>query len=226
MKNQQVYNELSNLVANKFFQKSEKLHFGDLEINDFSICFKVQAAETSHRYGVYVKIPKFNLYSTGKNHIMPLNDLDRSIAEEEFKSLTYLSKRWNTKDLTVRFVNPRDFFSDYNAIITDIANGEDLFAKLKNWDLKQRIKNNNVDNPINTILTRLAISLSKFHRTPQKKEIFNAEKIVRKIKRFCSQLEKFKVNINFLDQILQKTGTVRNFVYPTRFAVSFLICFL
>ena len=63
--NKQIYNELSEYVANEFFAVNstvKDIEFGPLEINYFSFCFWVNATFDSGQQGMYVKIPKIILY--------------------------------------------------------------------------------------------------------------------------------------------------------------------
>ena len=106
--NKQVYNLLSKVVAEEFLHSGgEKGHleYIPLEINDFSICFGVNVVNDLSPRGIYVKIPKADLYKKEKRLIMPLSAEDRDFAEDEYRSLMYLSKHWESEELKVEFIN-------------------------------------------------------------------------------------------------------------------------
>lgn len=103
---------------------------GPLEINYFSICFRVDVAGGANSKGFYVKIPKVDLYATEKKDIFPLTGADRGFAEAEYESLMCVSQYWRSDDIGVSFVRPVCFLREYNAIVMERVYGKDFFPDL------------------------------------------------------------------------------------------------
>lgn len=217
--NEQIYNELSKYVVDKFLtgvSSLERIECGPLEINCFSVCFGVNAISHKDRRGVYVKIPKIILYRRENEKIMPLSDDDKELAENEYRALVYLSRYWCNDDLNVRFVQPLGFLKEYNAIITERFYAKHFFEMFRRFDLKRRLKKGT--DSTHLVMARLGKALSKFHQTAIRECKFDVESVLIKMESCCSQLKSFGVAPEFIDKTvlrLRKLNSLKIYTHHT-----------
>lgn len=216
--NEQIYKKLSAMVTDQFIAKSNiagNIKCGPLEINDFSICFGIDLLGDHGPKGVYVKIPKADLYKKEKRDIFPLTDDDRRFAEEEYQSLVYLSQCWDSRDLNVEFVKPVGFIKEYNAIVTEKVYATDLFKLFRRRDLIRRLNSDNKNDPMCSILFRIGTALYRFHQNSMKEVKFNPNEMVSKVDNYCSRLKSFGIDHNFLDNIIARLLKFEDYIPPT-----------
>lgn len=216
--NEQVYKKLSAMVTDQFITKSNiagNIKCGHLEINDFSICFGIDLLGDHGPKGVYVKIPKADLYKKKKKEIIPLTDEDRRFAQEEYQSLIHLSKLWRSNDSSVSFVKPLEFIKEYNAIVTEKVYATDLFKLFRRRDLIRRLNSDNKNDPMHSILFRIGTALSRFHQNSKKEVRFNPNEMVSKVNNYCSPLKSFETDHNFLNNIIARLLKFEDYMPPT-----------
>ncbi len=216
--NHQVYKKLSRFVVEQFLTKSdyqENIEYGPLEINDFSICFGINVQGNSTPEGVYVKIPKADLYKKARREIMPLTDKDLKAAEEEYHSLIHLSKFWKADDIQVRFVEPLGFLNEYNAIVTSRVYADYIFRTFRRWDLMGKLQPGTHQDPMHNMLFRIGTALFRFHQTSIHDNVFRVDETLGTIKHYCAHLDTFKVSRAFLDNIIASVETLRGFKAST-----------
>jgi hypothetical protein len=222
--NQQIYERLSRLVARKFLLTDDEfkrnVDYGPLEINDFSICFEVDVIGRTGPEGIYVKIPKENLYRKGSTNILPLTDNDREFAEKEYQSLAYLAKFWRSEDTRVRFVELLGFVKEYNAIITKRVYASNLFKAFRRWDLAGRIKPNGRIDPIHRFLTRIGAALNRFHETSIEYKKFDINNTLSKISLYFLQIQSFGIDSKFVDSISSILETLNGHSATTQFSTT------
>jgi hypothetical protein len=218
--NEQIYKRLCSQIAQGFFDRhyntKENIRCRPLEMNDFSICFEISFHGNSAQRGIYVKIPKADLYKREKKTIMPLTHEDRQFATDEYRSLEKLSRLWQSDDINVMFLKPLGFISEYNAILTQKVDARALFRILRRWDLVRRVKSGKVDDPAHNILWRIGIALSRFHQVSPKESIFSVHSSLLKMERYCLQLQAFSVDRNFLEALKSRFRTFKDFRVRTQ----------
>ncbi len=204
--NGSVYKKLSNIVVNQFFDGNDKGHikYGPLAINDYSICFGISGIENLGPSGVYVKIPKADLFLKNPRTILPLTDADRKFAEAEYSSLVHLSKFWQSDDIGVSFVKPISFLKDYNAIITRRIYAKDFFRFFRKDDLAGRLGLNKGNRQIRDALFRIGTALHRFHKTSLKDDIFRADRVLEKIEYYCACLTASGISSKFCNNVITK----------------------
>ena len=93
MPNQTVQERIIKEILKVYVRRNEDLGqvssvtYGSLEINQFSICFRLSAMFGDARRSFYVKIPKWDMYRKTERTIMPLTESDKSFAADEYRSL-------------------------------------------------------------------------------------------------------------------------------------------
>jgi len=87
--NQQLHKQLQDVVVDRLAEHGVHGQVKNdlpLQINYFSICFRLEIEADSKSFKYYVKIPKANLLLMDENNILPLTKDDRRMAEEEYRS--------------------------------------------------------------------------------------------------------------------------------------------
>jgi hypothetical protein len=225
--NQQIYEKLSRLAVEQFLvtdrsaQNIKRIDYGPLEINDFSICFGITAIEEAGLKGIYVKIPKVDLYKKDNREIMPLTEEDRRFGEEEYQSLMYLSQLWRTEELDIRVVRPLGRLQEYNAIVTERVYAKDILHTFRRWDLFKRLRSDNQKDPLPNILFNLGVTLFSLHKNSMKEGTFKAEKTLLKIEHYCGQLKSFGIDSDFIDMILARIRMSKGYTASTQVTKTF-----
>lgn len=208
--NVKAYQELKAFVKNLFNSVSfQRLEFGKLEINDFSICFGANAFVDGVEKGFYVKIPKDNLYLKQQKTIFPITPTDKSFALAEYESLRILDKHWSSGD--IEFVKPVSFLEEYNAIITERVYGKDLLYDFRKYDIWGRVYNTGGNEYLENILFNYGESLNAYHKIFAKEAVFNGAVVCQKILKYCRLLQAKKVDERFIDKILFRIDSMNNF---------------
>lgn len=222
--NNEIYNKLCGIVTEHFLSGSSvngDVRFGQLEINDFSICFgidvNIESGGESGSKGLYVKIPKANMFLKEQSNrtILPLTDADRKFGEAEYNSLVYISKAWQSDDLNISFVKPLGFIKDYNAIVTRRIFAGDIFKVFRKDDLLGRLHIDNHNNRMHDSLFRIGKALARFHNNSLTDGVFTTMEAQRKIELYCSRLRTFGINSNFLNNIVTGIRKLRNYMCAT-----------
>lgn len=204
LSNVQTYKELVMIVVDKYIGNKnikKKIECTELEVNDFSICFGIDVIDHFIPRGVYVKIPKVDLYKQENKTIMPITLDDRNFAEEEYRSLTHLSQIWRCDDINISFVRPLGFLEEYNAIITERAYGEYLFKAFRRWDLIARMIRGHREDLVNGIMLRIGKALYRFHESSKKESMLRVGRILSKIRSYMPKIASFGVSSQFLKTI-------------------------
>jgi hypothetical protein len=216
--NQEIHGRLCKVVLEKFLSKDEfcgHVYCGPLEINDFSICFKMDVKDRSKCNGVYVKIPKENLYKKSSKQITPLSTDDRKFALGEYRSLVHLLKFWRSDDINVFYVKPLTFISEYNAIVTELAYGKDLFREFRRYDVRWRLRTYETSNKMHGILFRLGKGLRRFHETSMREERFSSDATFGKVQERCFDLRSLGISCGVLDKILTSVDSLEGYFAAT-----------
>ena len=219
--NESVHKKLSQLVLDNCVSKisnTASASCGSLEINDFSISFGIAVNGHSEREGVYVKIPKADLFlrgEGGRKDILPLSDADRKLAEAEYHSLTHLSQYWRSEDIRVSFVEPMGFLKDHNAIVTRRVYGRDFYQIYRKCDLLRRLWKRDKIDRAGDLLHRIGVALSRFHETSNRESAFKMEGIINKIEHYFLELKLLGIDRNFINDIKLKLNGFRNLETPT-----------
>jgi len=111
------------------------------------------------------------------------------MAEEEVTSLHSLVEDWRSDDIGVSWVRLYDFFPQYNAIVTDAAEGKDAFALFRKLDLRRRFGWQNDSERLCAAMTRLGTALRRFHQKNAKKIFFRLDELLPKLERYCNEIE-------------------------------------
>lgn len=209
--NESLYNTLCRHVAETYFsdvRSQTAIDRGPLQLNYFSATFWMDLKGQEGRRGVYVKIPKIILYAKACETITPLNDDDRILGENEYRSLLHLSRFWRNDALNVRFVKPLEFIKEYNAIVTERFYARHLFKTFRRCDLKGRLRKRH--DAVHPVMARLGEALAGFHQTSIRECVFDAEATLTKMRTYCSYLKSFGVARKFIDTLVARLGTLRN----------------
>lgn len=214
--NDSIYKKLSITVVNQFFDGNDngRIKYGPLEINDYSTCFGINGIENSGTTGLYVKIPKVDLFLKNPRTILPLTDADRKFAEAEYSSLVHLSKFWQSDDIGVSFVKPISFLKDYNAIITRRIYAKDFFKFFRKDDLAGRLGLNKGNRQIRDVLFRIGTALHRFHKTSLKDDVFRADGVLKKIEYYCACLTAFGISNKFCNNAITKIKGLDDYRIP------------
>jgi len=221
--NNEVYKKLCGIVAKQFLSGNGvngNIRFGELEINNFSICFGAGVNGESGSKGVYVKIPKADLFLKEHRTILPLTDADRKFGEAEYNSLVHISKYWQSDDLSISFVQPIGFLKDYNAIVTRRIFAGDIFKVFRKYDLLRKVHINGRNNLMHDSLFRIGKALARFHNTTLTERIFTTGKTQKKIELYCSQLRSRGINGNFLDNIITGIRRLKDYRFNARITTT------
>ncbi len=219
-KNQEVYGRLAELVVEQYLPKINsqgRVTYGPLEINDFSICFWLNVDGENGLRGVYVKIPKHDLFKK-KREIYPLTDNDRNLSKEEYRSLLDLSQFWSN-DLRVQFIKPLGFVKEYNAIVTERVFATYFLGKYRQVDISNRFKILSQTDRIQRIMWRLGKALTTYHQTSIRESGFSMDQIVLKIKQNLSRLNSSGLDIKYSNKLLKRLIAFQDFtekIYITK----------
>lgn len=208
MTNHQVYDAVSSSVRERFFDNDRGVKFGPLEMNYFSFCFGAEISCQGLRKGVYVKIPKADLYIDGRSSIIPISEQDRQLARNEYESLSYLEQHWAAQDLRVFSPRPLCFLEEYNVIITERFYADELFQIFRNQDLKRRIKTSH-DCCMMEYMGRLGIALARFHQKDIVRCEVDLKPLISKMKTLVARLESLGADAGLMDRLGMKLFTLK-----------------
>ena len=187
---------------NKHHLQAANIEYGPLEVNQFSICFRLSLTETDDYRELYVKIPKWDMYKETNRCIMPLTTADKCFAADEYRSLRLMETEWQGAELSVRFAKPVCFLRSYNAIVTERFQGEDFFALYRLWDHHGRgFRKGNGGDPVHAAMQRIGSALGKFHSSGQKPAKFDSSGFIKKIKFYVKKLQQHGCRVNVLNDI-------------------------
>jgi len=214
--NELIYESLSKKVAEQFFSRNcdqRELKYSQLEINNFSICFGIDTSSIGTK-GVYVKIPKVDLYLKNSN-IFPLTEEDKRFADQEYQSLRYLAQYWKADDLGISFIKVLGFLREYNAIVTEKIFAKDIYREFRKIDLLNKCGNNGVSDYMRDFISRFGIALSRFHNIKKQESVFEAGSLILKIEKYCGRLKSFKICNYLIDQVLIGVRKLLDYSAPT-----------
>ena len=172
------------------------INHGPLEINAFSITFLASFHGLGGQNSVYIKIPKYIFYDKSIDFLSPISSSDRKLADNEIKSLQYLSICWN-KSHQVSFVNHLVYIHEYNAIVTEQVYGSLLFEDYRQSDLLKKYKEPNSD-PVMNGLCNFGKSLKLFHEKSSVSSIFKAQDVINKFDNYSIFLKSLGVSSKYL----------------------------
>ena len=175
---------LVELNNNKFY-KSVCSH-GPLEINAFSITFWVDLIGEDSLSRVYIKIPRYIIYDNDINSLASFSEADRVLAEDEYKSLRYLSDNWDTS-YGVSFVKPLAYIEKYRAIVTEGIEGNFFFESIRRDNFCRKFKGKQHD-LVNVGLNNFGKSLCVFHSQSLVETSFKAKEIFPKLNQYCEKI--------------------------------------
>ena len=172
----------------------------DWKILDFSSCLSIEWLDRGARAGVYVKVPKVD---RRRRSVHAETAADRALAEEEFKSLSYLQRYWNGPGPYPTYVKPLAFYREHNAIVTERAYANELLWILRRDDLLARSRRRSTADRSNAALEQVGWALQSFHRRSQEAEgcgdgTFRALELVRKSEEIVEDLRVFRVSRGIL----------------------------
>ena len=188
--NADVILAVSRLVADKLIPAPRggvAPLIGSLRTNYFSFTFSVDRVTREGCSGVFVKIPKVDLRCADPT-IFPILPEDRSMAEEEVRSLRILGDSWRADDLRVRWVALREYLPEYNAIVTDRVCAGEAFRVFRRLDLRRRLGVARDSYWLRDIMARMGTALARFHQRNAKKTRFRAADEIPKLERYCRDL--------------------------------------
>ncbi len=212
--NELIYKKLLHLVADQYLNKNcsrGNLKYGPMEINDFSICFSIDMDNGINTNGVYVKIPKSDLYKKIKKGIIPITAEDRRFARAEYDSLVHLSEHWRSDVTNVDYVKPLAFISEYNAIVTQKVYAKEFFKSYRQWDLYRRLNRNIGIDPIQKHMKSIGETLARFHQISLEKTELLIEKPLSKMKYYWSLVNKHEKHSGFQKKLLSWLDSVNEF---------------
>ena len=151
---------IETIIGKPFDRANTKI--GSLATNYFSFVFFIEVSNSQSTQKVFVKIPKEDLRQ-GSKAILPISPADRRLAEAEAHSLRTLAAQWRSEDLGVSWVRLRGEVPDFNAIVTDAAEGDDALAVFRRLDLRRRFGNSRDRDRLRAAMARLGAALGRFH---------------------------------------------------------------
>lgn len=206
LSNQHVYNDLTKIVADRFLKRDAftKIEYSPLEINDFSICIGIDVVNGQNQRGVYIKIPKCDLYKKKKTEILPITKDDKKLADEEYRSLCHLSESWDGSEVLVNFVEVIGFIERYNAIVTSKIYANYLLKVFRKSDLLEKFRICAYNDKMHSVMQRLGTALKRFHLKYMKNTKFCADNAINKTIHYCSKIKYFGVNKLYVDSIMNR----------------------
>lgn len=203
--NQEIFEDLKQIVFDLLGKKGvsrNSIQAGKLEINDFSICFRINYKNGTDLDGVYVKIPKAHMYMEKQRNISPITESDRKLANAEYESLKYLCEHWPNNNYRIRFIKPLLFIPDYNAIITKRELAENILKYFRRADLSGRLGNFSLHKTIHEFMFNLGDALSIFHSKSIEEEYINYYYIINKINEYGKKIAEFGSDERFINDTL------------------------
>lgn len=189
--NEAIQQALARLVVEEItgqpFDKANAT-VGPLVTNNYSFTFFIDVHTNRGTQRVFAKIPKEDLRK-GPKSIFPISTAERCMAEDEECSLRTLAGQWHAEDLGVSWVRLREVFSQYNAIVTDAAEGNDAFAMFKRLDLRRRLGSKKDRITLRGAMARLGAALGRFHNTNSMTTAFRVDQAIPKLERYCREIQ-------------------------------------
>jgi hypothetical protein len=159
----------------------------DLQLNYFSMGLPIEAAHEGRTRAVFVKIPKEDLRRRG-GRIMPLSAADRRLADEEYRSLTFLAEHWPGGEFDVSFVRPLGFHETFNAIVTERVAARDGCEQIRAWDLERRLGRASSRRRLRDVMARLGRSFRRFHDRFAEERPIDGPRLAAKLERYGAAL--------------------------------------
>ena len=187
---------------------------GTLEVNDFSACF--QMLPTDRRgAGLYVKIPKHDLYLQDTPELFPLTSDDLRMGQGEFESLRCLEEYWG-KDMdgAAPFVRAVGYEPDYNAIITKRVVGQDAYPMLFKWASTAAKGNSKAVARFVDVLRSIARPLAMFHGHFAEETPIDYDSIIEKMNIIRSKLEAVGIDNRFLKKTMDHLNNIEHIKDP------------
>lgn len=173
------------LTLEKLGVPASSATIGAISRHYFSILF---ALEVDGFGKLMVKIPKADLRGRA-NTILPLSSQDRTMGRAEFESLTSLASSWRGEDVCVRWVRPVAYIEDFNAVVTQRVEADDVTDSYRRTVLKSWIGMGSADEKLAAALSRIAIALSRFHAAHNEASVIDGAIISRKLNGYLARLE-------------------------------------
>lgn len=188
--NDYEYTHLSNLVIAKL--GAQDLHPGEivvspLQTNYFSFVFSIKFSKQGFTKKVFVKVPKEDMRGRDKK-ILPITDGDRLMARSEADSLKQLEMQWNVDELGVSWVRLISEVPEYNALVTQAAEGFEAFEVFRKWDINRRLGKTKDRDNLRTSMSKLGAALGRFHNYNAGRTTFYADREVPKLLRYCKEI--------------------------------------
>jgi hypothetical protein len=193
---------------------------GPLEVNLFSICFWATLMGPAGTKQVYVKIPKVIFYEKEKENLTSFSAEDVKLAEDEYKSLSYLSRHWDGFDTDVKFVTPLGFVEEFNAIITERVMARHFFRQYRKTDLSRRLLSHAPSDPVLEGMSRLGTALAQFHKRSQDVVVCDTDTILEKMQGYLLKLRNSGVDGAYLDDIARRLVGLRKVKFTSRSVVN------
>ncbi|MDH5542741.1 MAG: hypothetical protein OEY64_07230 [Nitrospinota bacterium] len=162
------------------------IQVGEIEINDFSICFWVEIEPESGKYGLYVKLPKEEVEKT---EMWRINESDREMGEKEYESLQFLDKNWIEDEDSVKFIKPVAYLQKYNAIVTERIYAKGILPEFRALDTLKRIIPFVSTEKFKYYLANVGRSLRKYHDRVGEPVEYDLANTVTKIKTRLKSLD-------------------------------------
>jgi hypothetical protein len=185
-----IQQSLAHLVVEKItgllFHKANAT-VGPLVTNYFSFIFFIEIHTGLGLKRVFVKIPKENLLK-GSKSILPISSADQRMAEDEVNSLQTLADKWHSDDLGVSWVRFLGFFPQYNAIVTNAAEGDEALTVFRQLDLRRRLGSKRALFSLRGAMGQLGEALGRFHQGNAVPMVFRLDEAIPKLERYCQEL--------------------------------------
>ena len=103
-------------------------------------------------------------------------------------SLRMLCDQWHSEDIGVSWVRLREYFPQYNAIVTDAVAGTDAFSVFRRLDMRRRFGSKRDGIRLREAMTRLGAALGRFHQGNSRNTVFHVNEAIPKLERYCHEL--------------------------------------
>jgi hypothetical protein len=219
----EIYKDLLSSVERTITgdgQRQRIIECGPLEVNAFSICFWASLIGPAGRNEVYIKIPQVIFHEKEKANLRSFSGEDVKLAEDEYESLSYLSRHWDGTDIDVRFITPLGFIRKFNAIITKRIMARDFFLRYRKSDLSRRLLGRGRPDPVLEAMSRLGEALARFHKKSHGVALCDGSRILEKVHNYLFKLRGYGVNTAYLDDIARRLGALGELKLTSRRAVN------
>jgi len=190
LSNSEVRELLARRVTTELLGKEGGVEFVEsspITSNYYSFTFSLKVRTLDGVSEVFVKIPKKDLRAHVRD-ILPIEEGDRQMGEDEAQSLQFLNQRWQGDAVNVYWVNLRGVITEFNALVTDGIDGEEATTVFRRLDLRRRCGFLRDAGTLRSSMARLGEALGRYHQNNAVPAVFRLSDALPKVESYCRAL--------------------------------------